>query len=839
MSETSEERIPAPKPKRTLSDAQLAALARGRARRAEKRSEVQSETERAPALDELPPESEEIENGQRLVRVPRQKRRNGTDAARPPPDPAPSTELDEYLQRRFAGRPPPEEEPIPEDNLPSIKEVAQRTEFYSAGSPIPPEETDPSKRDRPTIEVTDHVGTDFTPETLDDLMSFAPIGDGNYYITVDRKWPTAWGSLSVRGMQRPITEPMTAQEFQYTYGGGKYNLILYGPPSKNGMGVIDPVTKKVRPKRLSPAVTYTIPIDGSPPIVVSDESEEDDDDDPRSAMQPGFTRRPATPADAKMYEAQLGHEERQQDRQEQREKERSQKEDDLRREKERDSLSMVQLVSNMREQDILRIERERKEAVARAERDAAEKLRMVNEQRQDPVEMMRAVAELSKTMGGGNASASEAHLRQMTAEHQAHIERLTKAHQEDLEREMKRTAEAAARADRMIKDAEDRANQRVIDVERRCEDRMRELREASASRVTEVETNCRRQLEDADRRTKERMDDQTRQHERELRSFESTYTSRLETQKTTFELQMSAKDQELARMRGEVHEQKREILKSKDITGRINEIKLAAEELGMREGGGDEAEGEMNWQQVGIRLAARLPEMVESAGKTIAALRQQNGAPVQPHMMMPGAAPPRALPAPGPSRPALPSGQPYAFATEDGPEFAGPADIPYMPPTFPEGHGPSGPIARPQQAAPAAPPQQVAPQPQQAPPVVAVPPAPPPARPPPTPQADPAAPPAAVRITDEEILQFIKPYAESALDQGATPDEAANHFAHMLAERIGRDQAAAIAAALKAGQVISAISNSAEGASSALVRPAGQKWLRATLQKVQQIFGTG
>jgi hypothetical protein len=199
------------------------------------------------------------------------------------------------------------------------------------GRDVPPDEDDPSVRDGVTLSRVQFMDDADLPEvsdskvrSLDDLMARFPFdGTGTYYIRVMRKKPTTWGGYQCSGILRPIIVNIDQQEFIEQYGGGEYSLIVYGPPRRGG--IMDPQTGKIKPRALTDDVTFTVPYDASgvygvapnpEAALVVDEIGEAMEGNQTPGIPRQFMRRPATPSDASMYKATMENDRIREDKQE-------------------------------------------------------------------------------------------------------------------------------------------------------------------------------------------------------------------------------------------------------------------------------------------------------------------------------------------------------------------------------------------------------------------------------------------------------------------------------------------------------------------------------------------
>lgn len=783
---------PLPRKRRVLTDAQKANLARGREAAAAKRAAARESS--APGQLSV----EDVAAKHTAARDQQAEQDQGTEL----PD----------LVREAAEA----------DNADEVLE-------YGLDAAVPPDESNPHRRRAPTMqeEVQDFVGDRPVPATLDDLMSIAPIGDGQYYISVERRHPKVWGGVACAGMLRPITRYLTTSAFKNLYGGGEYQLILYGPPKQGG--VYDPETRRVRPKALTKPVRFLVPLDQYPPTLFEDLGDDDEDgheqegSDMRyppnggtTVSRPWESGRVKTNAEAKMFEAQLSFEERQAQRAEERERERRAEEQRLQDEAASQGISIAQLLVQQKEREAERIERAHREQLAALERQHRERIEFMEGGRKgDSAEALGNA--LSQVIGAlkPNGSTDE-QLKGIVTQHAREMERVQAQVKDVSERADQRVREAESRADRAKEEADRRADERIRDIERRAEERMAEAHARADKRVKEIEDATRRIVEDARTQAQARLDDERRNHDRDLRSKDEAFAMRLETQKASYETRLAGKDEEVARLRAECERYRTEADKNKDLPKRIQEFSATAEALGFAraDGSGGEEKEPADLKTLLIGLGADLirnaPAMIQSAGQTVQQLRGQ--APQQsaaaPYMQQ-GQPPQRQLP----PRLHTPSGGVFqgapAFGTEDGATFVG--DSSAMPrPKYPPGYQPPGP-------APTLPQQQAAPPPV-APPGPAV------QAPGPQPvqqQQQAAAPPGGLPVSPEQAMN-VRAMLEGALASG----QPAAQLAAEITANVGPQMAAVIAQSVTPEAVVASLQAMPDGAASPLLRRDGQKFLR-------------
>jgi hypothetical protein len=831
----------ASKPKRVVSQATLDMLAAGRAKREENR--------KSAAAAKIT-----TEGGQELVLVDREQMRKPEPPPAERPRPRNIDDVVNKLREREG------DEPMP--NLyPSVEEVAQRAEIYGAGGAIPPTEIDPMKREKPTmgrVDFTEDAPPDLSSakvRTLADILARFPVGDGQYEIQVVRRAPNAWGGFQCKGQQRPIREYLTDAQFVELYGGGEYLLTVFGPPPRGG--IMDPQTRRMRPKALTEPVPYAVPLiyPPNPEACVFEEHEEDDgqgyyDDGEETEMrfQPQFqqarTGRPNTPADAKVLEVQIGATERAEARVRERERE-------LTEQIQNSHKDVVPLANNAigavqdsaaRMQEVLQRQAEAAEARADREREAAE-ARRNEQQRPDPSAAMAAkTMDRMVDMLTQRAPEQGAELARLAQQYAAERENMQSAHARELER-------VQGHANDSVRIANERTDSRVREIESRCDERIKNAEAAAAREVQMAREASTREKSDIERIFNSRLADEQRNHERELRAKDDSYGSRAEVQKTAFEMRIAQKDDEIRRLSGDAERFRTEAEKNRDLPARMQEFAVAAEAMGFAKDGGGTAEP-ASWKelagQVGLQLVAKLPEIVQSAGEAVRGARPDLSQQAQMQQMQEAAqhTQPRRLIPPLPTR----SGQPFGgggrmiFNTEDGPGFhdlAPNLEGSYIAPRDPQppisepGMAPSGlQVQYPPMVNPGSPPAYVyPPEPQQqAQPMWQAAPQ-QPAAPAPRPQvqrpAAPVPPASAGEAISAEQIMALAPVVEQAYSGKQPPDV----LAAAMVEQLGKPAAAAIASALSVERVVATVMQ--HNPSSALVRRDGQKYLKAVWAAVK------
>lgn len=855
-----------PKKKRVMTQAQLDNLARGRAARDEKRRGAEApsvargvleegEDERgAPEASESSPEStsgaedagqpqsdlwaeeeDDVEEavatdgaeidpqtGQRLVKVERRPKPVEQVSARPPQT------IEEILQRsdeRKKRRRAAEADPDPEP-------------AHGPDPAVPPDEPRPAFRSKPTmgqvelLDVPESFTARTTPRSLADLALYVDEAQ-NYFIQVVRTTRVLHGT-PCKGAQRPIREYITDEEFTQIYGGGDYKLTLRGPPKKGG--IYDHRLGRIRDVALTEPIDYTVPHHFPPNLNAAlseddDEWEDEDEDDMRQVpgMQP--RRGVASAADAKIHEANLQFQERAEERRLARERE-------LQEQVDRIPATIAPLMDNL--------DRSTQRTIDLVEQNARERERLLREtyakDKDKPPEVV-AVGEMLTNFAQAlrpSDSKGSSDAAELLAAAQREREHLVTVHKDEL----RRVNEAA---DRRASEAEERAEKRIRDIEERASNRIRETEERCEKQIRDARGDVDKQVRDIERTMQSRLDDERRSQERDMLTQKTVADSRVETQKVAYEMRLTAKDEEIGRLRAEADRLRAELDQVKDLPTQLQKFTATAEVMGFTRSDGKEEEEEKeppDWKsllgQIGLNLVSQLPDMMRTARATINDARQAQQTPQQAYYDMQagaqGTVPARMAGAP-PLRGR--DGQPYrrqlAFATDEGPEFQAAVGTPPEPryPNMPNGTmapatpqaGPPGQVVEQQPMQPMAqPPMQQQPvmqQPVQ--PQAPVHQAPVPAQP--------------VQISPEQQQQELaklRASLEGAFSEGVEPAEVATQFVKQL----GPDAVRQVMAQLGSPEtIVAAVMTMPDGRTSPLVRRDGQTFVRDLWTELQRLVG--
>ena len=682
--------------------------------------------------------------------------------------------------------------------------------FHSAEDAVPPETTDPAFRERPTISavtLTDDARTDpYDPDappdappepaadwdgkfrSLEDLNYVFPFdnGTGQYFVTVMRKQPKAWDGMSTYGRQRNIQhERLSYHEFVAAYGGGQYELMVYGPPKRgreydrNGQLVPKPLLKA--------PISLTVPWMGDGGVSPNPDSAAifEGQTQAMPATVPGdipsalMSSRIRNSADANIYKEHVQHEQWREERAEER------------RERQRERVRSDQLTQG--------------ELLTRAHKQAVDLLTEQLHAAQEEARALRqqkpsSTAELGQLLAMVQRPPSEQELERMRSSHKNELERTQEAHRRELE-------VVTAKAVEDLRRAEERGERHTADLTRRYEDEVRRLtdqlkvleerlvRERDADReqhrrdtehlqaehkreVTYLQAEHDRVLTAQRQHFEARLSDEQRANERDRALRGELTNSQIAVERARLETDAKNTERRNAELVAENQRLRSELDKKGDLGRQIKVITENAALLGMRrdEGGdGGEAE-EGNWKtmlgKVGLGFVQQLPQIIENASKAVSQVR--TAAPAGPPAPPPAQGQfggPRAAPLPPTSAPIVPP-----FYTE---EFAHTA--PPLPAAFQGAPGPYGYPTSPAPSGPSAPP----------PAQSAAPPAQPAGAPPAAPE-----PPA---INDAQVLEY-RPHLEAALSSGVPPEEVAADLVRTypaeavkgIASLIGPDLVAAV-----------------------------------------------
>lgn len=687
------------------------------------------------------------------------------------------------------------------------RQAAQAARVISnTSTELPPEERNELKRDEPTIgPVVEADQPDYIIRDLEDINGRFAIGRG-YHIKVERKEPKTYGGVATAGKQKTIRSPMSTEEFAAFYGGGKYELIVCGPPKKvkwvgpDGNPIPVPATKPIQ---------ITIP-HVPPNVHAGIASDEDEEDEMTQPMRPGATRPGmSTNADARIHETNLTFQEKQELRQEQRNRDMEAK-----RQAEQNALittlnaqhaSMLALVQGQLEEAKAEITHMKMEG----RRDQGVNIETLKAMRnpEEITAMRQSIDQNNKEHAAEISRLREAHgqeINRLRDGQNTELNRLRDQHQSELRALTDKVNEIRSEADRRIGEARSEADRRVKETEERHRERLAEIERRAEKAVEEARSEASRRVSDLQSQNEARVADIRAQHQAALTAKDDVKGMELKAQGSSHKSELSIRDQRIVQLQEENAQLRRKA--EQPLSERINEVTEAAEALGMGRAGPEEAE---DWKsalmKVGLNLASQFPEIVKNAGDAVAKIRSNPSAEQVAAYQARQAADMQMAAQMAQNQLVNPR---MGFATEDGPAYEGQPVAP--PPIYPAQ------LQRPplQAAPPPAPAQApIAPTPM-APNPAAAPAAPVSVPPPAAPIVEPSA------IPDEQILQFV-PMFEQALMAQASPAEMASE----LTKNFGAANVTQIAAMLSPEQIVAALQRTGRGRSP-LCRRAGQKFLR-------------
>lgn len=553
---------------------------------------------------------------------------------KPAPDPEPQKTLDS-IARKHLGASVEEliesltdEEP-PASAGPGPTDFASRLELFSDIEALPPEaETNPKKRSEGAVspivltdDAPDFIPVHSKPETLIDLFNMFPRIDGiSWYIHVKRKSPKIAYGMNILGPQRAITRPLSYPEWEAIYGGGTFELIVYGPP-KNG-NVLDHLGR-IAPRRLTDPFLFDFPGPPNTEGLVHARGEEEPMN-PASLIEGQLPRRPQTIAEGKVEEARIEVGAAREIRAETREERERTKAEQLLKEKADSSAELMRTVLQM-QRESTREANELREKMFEREREHAAEMRDFTEKMEERIKALIPqekkpddVERLIKLTGAMNQSGSADEIR---AEHQREIQRLTEQRTRDQDSFNQQLKDARERSDRLVQDERQRADQRIKDAEERFHNKERDERERAASEIQKTKDECERRLADQHRQMTDRIADLDRNHARDLASKETAHAMQLKTTESTYEMRLDQAKGDVKRTNVDLERARKEADENKDFVGKISKFKEQAAELGLvdaSEAGGNEPETlPQMLMKVGSNLAGALPSIIENIGNMV------------------------------------------------------------------------------------------------------------------------------------------------------------------------------------------------------------------------------
>jgi hypothetical protein len=741
------------------------------------------------------------------------------------------------LEKRRNERPPP-----PPPSPPRRETVIEELPVNNGHGDVPDEDAHEARREGMTIsEIEPSDGEAFPdtagrgpPRTLADVCALYPIGNGLHHVRVERIKPEVYGNVPCAGFMGNLVKPMSEYDFRLFYGGGRYELVVYGPDPR---GRHDPVTDQPIIKALTKPIYLRIP--GSP---TQETLVGAPDPGKRTGMFPSpfgneRHRPPPTSADASIHRDALGlaqtliREERAEKKELQRELHSGGGRNDVGpvvdavRDASKEGMGVLR-------DELKRTRESYDNELIRRDAELRDLRRELDASRQKPSETAGAWQALSQMAGAiapGKSSSEE--LSRIHDSHRAEVSRLEDQHRRELADTRAAFDERAKILQGQIDTERTRARDEVRDVTDRLERREKDAREMHEQRIKDARESYEARERDAEARHRGEVDRLRGEHERELRSQASQHELVRTTEKQSQEGRSLQLKDRIEILKEEVDRWKAEAEKNGDWAEQMAEFERKAEAAGYQK---VDANAPQTWQD---RIAQAFGDALRNAdkitGNIASALRDRKDTAVAQATMVQAHQQATARGA-GPQQQALPPGPPGQPQQQQAPQqrvIRGPGgrpvqatrsvwaseEMPMGPPPGAQGVPVMHPDSR---AAPAEVTPVTVTQPVQeaAPPMQAAPPPPPPppvhAQPQPA-QGQPLA-------LDPAAMEQFRLWAESEINNKRDPVE----FAKALIERVGVQDAASIVLRLKVDTLFEAISSTPELHASAILRRDGQQFMR-------------
>lgn len=680
-------------------------------------------------------------------------------------------------------------------DLQGLKDLVRKKSAQQASAPVPDPAlknghaqgqvaSGPMGYDAPPLGRPPKNELDGRARNIEDIMGMFPIGDGNYYVYVERKHPRAYRGVSIAGVQKPITTQMDYSEFAQTYGFGSYLLTVYGPKSYEKFDETGTVKRRpyTRPIRVDIADPYK---DNPPNPEMADLSGGGGDYDGANSMliNPRRVGFGATEADASILKTQLEHESEAEERrrrweleQEEREERRAQFEETRRKQAEMSTMGLVKDMLDQSREEVRELRRQQPNELS-ALKGLSEVLQAVKPAGVAEDKHYQEITRMRET--------HQRELENMRDSHRKEIDSIRSYHSEEITRVRGETNalihEERRRADAAIKQREDDARRSVEDARNEASRRVQELTQMYEAR-----------LNDERQRAETRLNDERHQHQRDLQMRSETSKLENSTVHASFEMRMELQKQEVTRLTEELNKVRTELdkEKSKSLADRVNEFSGAAEALGFVKDDGDK--GPRDWKDMLGEAAMGLVQQAPALASSVAgSLRGAS---------MPMAAPPQMM------QPMMPLQMaPPAFASAevdmDMGRYTAPAPMPIYPGADPMGQVMPYPQAGAAQGPAMAQPMMV---------------------PVPAPVAQQAAPAGTgLQVTDAQIVEFATMFRE-ALEDGAEPQE----FSDEIVGQLGPIMSGGLVREISLERVTSVLQKAPSSGSDPLLRRDGQKFLK-------------
>lgn len=678
----------------------------------------------------------------------------------------------------------------------------------------------------------DYVGEESgkRPRSLEDVYAYWPIGDGEHYVTVERKQPKSYNGVPCAGYLGMVRKRLSVRAFQEMFGGREYELCVYGPDPN---GRQDEITGEPVVKRLSKPIKVTVPLlppnlSAIPSVMDQGQGEDEMSYHPFAGIHSPEAKVVEASAKSQREMFELGARIGGANRQVQdptayigfAKETFAQSSEALRKQME---------LTEQRHQDEIR---RRDDDVKRRDeemRDLRDELRRITGRSEgSSLQLVRELSEASQSRLQELRAHFEAQLSDLRASQNAALESLRGSHAEERKTWEQRVREREDDYRRLLDDAHRKHEEEARRLKDEIDRVRREEREAGEARVR-----------DQKERTEERLRDQKEAHERELRTIRENMETKATAQVAAKEMELATTRDRLSQAKEEAERAKREAEEGKDPVKVMEKAQKTAEALGY-----SKTDGDPGPKTAGERLAAMLgmgiqnlmsnPQTMDVVAQWLARDKTApQPRPGMPQGAMPGGQAPRQL-APGTMAPAAAAPQPPPRRRVDMWGAPGmvrrvetPASAPVAPVAAPISAGfqmpvPAAPVSQPVQVAPQSAPEQAAPQPTE--PVPVAPQAPPQA------QGGPVMPdfdnPFAAILPNEQVVQVLI-NLERAIDSAVPPDM----FAAAILSNFP-EQAVALVTQYKP-EMIETVTRSIPGGSvSSILRQDGRAFVRKVWQAI-------
>lgn len=665
------------------------------------------------------------------------------------------------------------------------------------------------------------------PRTLDDVYSYWPVGDGQHYVTVERKQPRSHNGVPCAGHLGKFSKRLSVRAFQERFGGREYELCVYGPDPS---GRQDEITGEVSVKRLSKPFKITVPL--LPPNLsaipaMAGQGHDGDDmsyhpfanvqsSDSRLVEATAKTQREMFELGAKLgavrsgpYDptAYIGF-----------------ARDSL--EKSTETLRQQMDLAEARHKD----EMARREADLRRRDDELRELRDELRRITGKTEgsSLQLVKELSEA---GNSRAHE-----VRSHYETQMSDLRRSHSETVESMRQAFAEERKAQDQRVREREEDYRRMLDDANRKHDEEVRRLKDEIDRVRREERENGEARVREQKERTEERLRDQKESHERELRTMRENMETKATAQVAAKEMEIATTRDRLAQAKEEAERAKRDAEEGKDPVKVMEKAQKTAEALGYTKGDADpgpKTAGERLVSMLGVGIQGLManPQTMEVVGQWLARDRAPaQGRPPMGAGAVQGGPAPRQLPAPaaqgGAQQPKRrvdmwgATGVTRRIEAGSAPAPAPSGASIQTPPVIP----PPPPPQQEAQIAPAAPAPHPPAQEPEAPSVQA-----------PVAPAAPGMPafdnPFAALITNEQVLQMLV-NLERAIDAGLQPDI----FAQAVIQNFP-EQAQALVTNFKPEQITEVTRSIPGGAVSSILRQDGKAFVKRVWQSIATKLG--